>query len=292
MKSFAPIALFAAGAFAAPNAAELSLRQLSNVNTIMETVLAGIQSLDQTCVAYSGGQGQELVQASDKMLTIIRTATDNAAAMQPLSMDEAIAFQPLSDKLNAAGDKLLDDITGKLSLYAQNCICESTLNWVSQISGNVNTLMTTISTKFPQGGKGGDEISHFGQVFTQMQESLQSCSGKACTPGSGPAGGFTPTEAAVPGAAAPTGSAHRNGTSSGREGNNGKPNNGKPNNGKPNNGKPNNGKGNNDKDGNKGKESSTEDSTSMKPVSVSTGGAAMMTFSGAGVAAALAVLLL
>nr|XP_036587711.1 cell wall protein [Colletotrichum truncatum]KAF6798653.1 cell wall protein [Colletotrichum truncatum] len=141
MKFSTSIALFAAGVLAAPSASDLCTREeVSTVNTIMTTVLEGIQSLDATCASYTGGPGQELVDASNKMLTIIRTATNNAASMLPLTMDEAIAFQPLSDKLNAAGDKLLTDIQSKTPLFAQSCICEVTLNWVAQIGVETSTL--------------------------------------------------------------------------------------------------------------------------------------------------------
>ncbi|KAK1963304.1 hypothetical protein LY78DRAFT_203635 [Colletotrichum sublineola] len=187
MKSFAPIVLLAAGAFAAPSPAELCDRELSTVNTIMTTVLNGIQSLDGSICAYNGGPGAELEEASGKMLTIIRTATYNAAAMLPLTMDEAIAFQPLSDQLNAAGDKLLVDLSDKVPLFAKSGACDSTLTWVAQVGSNVNTLMTTISTKFPAGGKGGDEIKHFNGIFAEMQDKLSSCStgGKGSGSGSG-----------------------------------------------------------------------------------------------------------
>ncbi|KAK6215767.1 cell wall protein [Colletotrichum tabaci] len=187
MKFFAPIVLLAAGAIAAPSPSELCERELSTVNTIMTTVLNGIQSLDGSICAYSGGPGKELEDASATMLTIIRTATYNAAAMLPLTMDEAIAFQPLSDQLNAAGDKLLVDLSNKVPLFAKSGACDSTLTWVAQVGGNVNTLMTTISTKFPAGGKGGDEITHFNGIFAEMQDKLSTCStgGKGSGSGSG-----------------------------------------------------------------------------------------------------------
>ncbi|TDZ16201.1 hypothetical protein C8034_v008185 [Colletotrichum sidae] len=177
MKSFAPVILLAAGAIAAPSAAELCARELSEVNTIMTTVLNGIQSLDGSINAYSGGPGLELVDASNTMLTIIRTATNNAAVMIPLTIDEAIAFQPLSDELNAAGDKLLVDLEAKVPTFAQSHACATALNWVAQVGTNVNTLMTTISAKFPAGGKGGEEIEHFNGIFSTMQEKLSECAG-------------------------------------------------------------------------------------------------------------------
>lgn len=133
MKFSAPIALFAAGVLAAPSASELCTRELSTVNTIMTTVLNGIQNLDTTCLSYTGGPGPELTNASTYMLEIIRTATNNAAAMLPLTMEEAQAFQPLSDQLNAAGDKLLTDISSKVALFSAACICDTTLNWVAHI---------------------------------------------------------------------------------------------------------------------------------------------------------------
>ncbi|KAK2039045.1 hypothetical protein LZ31DRAFT_559103 [Colletotrichum somersetense] len=188
MKFFAPIVLLAAGVLATPTPSDdLCEREVSDVNTIMTTVLNGIQELDGAICGYSGGSGAELEDASGKMLTIIRTATNNAAAMLPLTMDEAIAFQPLSDQLNAAGDKLLVDLDEKVPLFAKSGACDSTLAWVAQVGGNVNTLMTTISTKFPAGGKGGDEITHFNGIFSQMQDKLSGCStgGKPSGSGSG-----------------------------------------------------------------------------------------------------------
>ncbi|EFQ25670.1 hypothetical protein CGRA01v4_02271 [Colletotrichum graminicola] len=175
MQFFAPIVLLAAGALAAPSPSELCERELSTVNTIMTTVLNGIQALDGSICAYGGGPGAELETAAGTMLTIIRTATNNAASMLPLTMDEAIAFQPLSDQLNAAGDKLLVDLDAKVPLFAKSGACDSTLSWVAQVGSNVNTLMTTISTKFPAGGKGGDEIAHFNGIFSQMQDKLSTC---------------------------------------------------------------------------------------------------------------------
>ncbi|KAI8189039.1 hypothetical protein K4K51_005630 [Colletotrichum sp. SAR 10_75] len=205
MKFSAPIALFAAGVLAAPSASELCTRELSTVNTIMTTVLNGIQNLDTTCLSYTGGPGPELTNASTYMLEIIRTATNNAAAMLPLTMEEAQAFQPLSDQLNATGDKLLTDISSKVTLFSTACICDTTLNWVAQIAGNVNTLMTTISTKFPAGGKGGDEIAHFTQVFSDMQSQLSECSGKPCAGAGGNDKSVPATTRPVAGAPAPTG---------------------------------------------------------------------------------------
>ncbi|KAF4908246.1 hypothetical protein CGCVW01_v012298 [Colletotrichum viniferum] len=205
MKFSAPIALFAAGVLAAPSASELCTRELSTVNTIMTTVLNGIQNLDNTCLSYTGGPGPELTNASTYMLEIIRTATNNAAAMLPLTMEEAQAFQPLSDQLNAAGDKLLTDISSKVALFSAACICDTTLNWVAHIAGNVNTLMTTISTKFPAGGKGGDEIAHFTQVFSDMQSQLSECSGKPCAGAGGNDKSVPATTRPVAGAPAPTG---------------------------------------------------------------------------------------
>ncbi|KAH9237692.1 hypothetical protein K456DRAFT_1828767 [Colletotrichum gloeosporioides 23] len=204
MKFSALIALFAAGVLAAPSASELCTRELSTVNTIMTTVLNGIQNLDTTCLSYTGGPGPELTNASTYMLEIIRTATNNAAAMLPLTMEEAQAFQPLSDQLNAAGDKLLTDISSKVTLFSTACICDTTLNWVAQIAGNVNTLMTTISTKFPAGGKGGDEIAHFTQVFSDMQSQLSECSGKPCAGAGGSDKSVPATTRPVAGAPAPT----------------------------------------------------------------------------------------
>ncbi|OHE96010.1 hypothetical protein CORC01_08703 [Colletotrichum orchidophilum] len=185
MKFSTPIVLLAAGVLATPTP-ELCARELSQVDTIMTTVLNGIQSLDGSICAYGGGDGKDLEDASSTMLTTIRNATYNAVAMLPLTMDEAIAFQPLSDKLNAAGDKLLVDLSAKVPLFAQARICDSTLSWVALIGGNVHTLMTSISTKFPAGGKGGDEITHFDGVFQEMQDKLNTCTtgGKNSTYGS------------------------------------------------------------------------------------------------------------
>ncbi|KAK2056286.1 hypothetical protein LY76DRAFT_618005 [Colletotrichum caudatum] len=186
MKFFAPIVLLAAGVLATPTPSDdLCERELSDVNAIMTTVLNGIQELDGSICGYNGGAGADLEDASGKMLTIIRTATNNAAAMLPLTMDEAIAFQPLSDQLNAAGDKLLVDLDAKVPLLAKSGACDSTLTWVAQVGGNVNTLMTTISTKFPAGGKGGDEITHFNGIFSQMQDKLSGCSTGGKPSGSG-----------------------------------------------------------------------------------------------------------
>ncbi|GKT43015.1 uncharacterized protein ColSpa_03196 [Colletotrichum spaethianum] len=191
MKFTTPIVLLAASVIAAPSPSELCDRELSTVNTIMTTVLNGIQSLDGSICAYSGGPGKELEDASSTMLTIIRTATYNAASMLALTMDEAIAFQPLSDQLNAAGDKLLVDLSNKVDLFAKSGACDTTLTWVAQVGSNVNTLMTTISTKFPAGGKGGDEITHFNGIFTEMQQKLSTCStgGKGSGSGSGSGSG-------------------------------------------------------------------------------------------------------
>ncbi|KAK2776672.1 cell wall protein [Colletotrichum kahawae] len=205
MKFSAPIALFAAGVLAAPSTSELCTRELSTVNTIMTTVLNGIQNLDTTCLSYTGGPGPELTNASTYMLEIIRTATNNAAAMLPLTIEEAQAFQPLSDELNAAGDKLLTDISSKVTLFSAACICDTTLNWVAQIATNVNTLMTTISTKFPAGGKGGDEIAHFTQVFADMQSQLSECASKPCAGAGGNDKSVPATTRPVAGAPAPTG---------------------------------------------------------------------------------------
>ncbi|KAK2024662.1 hypothetical protein LX32DRAFT_643443 [Colletotrichum zoysiae] len=133
MKFFAPIVLLAAGVLATPTPSDLCERELSDVNAIMTTVLNGIQELDGSICGYGGGPGAELEDASGKMLTIIRTATNNAAAMLPLTMDEAIAFQPLSDQLNAAGDKLLVDLDEKVPLLSKSGACDSTLAWVAQV---------------------------------------------------------------------------------------------------------------------------------------------------------------
>ncbi|GJC84862.1 hypothetical protein ColLi_07700 [Colletotrichum liriopes] len=216
MKFFTPLVLLAASVIAAPSPSELCERELSTVNTIMTTVLNGIETLDGAICAYTGGPGKDLEDASSTMLTIIRTATYNAVAMLPLTMDEAIAFQPLSDKLNAAGDKLLVDLSNKVDLFAKNGACDSTLSWVAQVGGNVNTLMTTISTKFPAGGKGGDEIKHFNAIFAEMQEKLSTCSTGGKGSGSGnddKAVGSATRVVAVPTAVATaTSGAHGNGT--------------------------------------------------------------------------------
>ncbi|KAF6802938.1 hypothetical protein CSOJ01_11263 [Colletotrichum sojae] len=254
MKFSAPAALlFAAGALASPTAAELCARELSTVNTIMTTVLEGIQGLDSSISAYKGGPGKELEEASTKMLGTIRTATNNAAAMTPLTMDEAIAFQPLSDKLNAAGDKLLTDLESKVDLFAKSKICETTLSWVAQVGGNVNTLMTTISTKFPAGGKGGDEIAHFNKIFQTMQDKLAACSGGGS--------GVAPTAAS-------------NGTKPDATG------------------KPSSGSGSKPSANptNKDESNPSKPTSAVKPVV--TAGAAIMTVSGAGLFAAFAALLL
>ncbi|KAL2878733.1 hypothetical protein SGCOL_005958 [Colletotrichum sp. CLE4] len=185
MKFTTPVVFLAAGVLATPTP-ELCERELSQVNTIMTTVLNGIQSLDGSICAYAGGDSKDLEDASTTMLTTIRTATYNAVAMLALTMDEAIAFQPLSDQLNAAGDKLLVDLSEKVPSFAQAGICDSTLSWVAQIGGNVHTLMTSISTKFPAGGKGGDEITHFDGIFQEMQDKLSTCAtgGKGSSSGS------------------------------------------------------------------------------------------------------------
>lgn len=132
MQFFTTIVLAAAGVIAAPSA-DLCARELTTVNTIMTTVLNGIQSLDGSILAYTGGPGTELQDASATMLEIIRNATNNAAAMLPLSTDEAIAFQPLSDQLNAAGDKLLVDLESKVPIFAQSDACPTALSWVAQV---------------------------------------------------------------------------------------------------------------------------------------------------------------
>lgn len=65
--------------------------------------------------------------------------------------------------------------------------------------------MTTISTKFPAGGKGGDEIAHFTQVFSDMQSQLSECSGKPCAGAGGNDKSVPATTRPVAGAPAPTG---------------------------------------------------------------------------------------
>ncbi|KAK1999872.1 hypothetical protein LX36DRAFT_604149 [Colletotrichum falcatum] len=242
MKFFAPIVLLAAGVLADPSPSDLCEREVSDVNSIMSTVLDGIQTLDNAICAYDGGSGADLENASTIMLTVIRTATNNAAAMLPLTMDEAIAFQPLSDKLNAAGDKLLTDLDDKVPLIAKSGACDSTLTWVDQVGNNVNTLMTTISTKFPAGGKGGDEITHFNGIFAQMREKLSGCSTGATGSGTDDKGVGSATKVAVPTYAAGNGT---NGASP---------------------------------------------TGTLRPVV--TAGAALMTFSGAGLAAAIAAFIL
>ncbi|KAK1624860.1 hypothetical protein BDP81DRAFT_382055 [Colletotrichum phormii] len=249
MKFTTPIVFLAAGVLATPTP-ELCERELSQVNTIMTTVLNGIQSLDGSICAYAGGDGKDLEDAPTTMLTTIRTATYNAVAMLPLTMDEAIAFQPLSDQLNAAGDKLLIDLSEKVPSFAQAGICDSTLSWVAQIGGNVHTLMTSISTKFPAGGKGGDEITHFDGIFQEMQDKLSTCAtgGKGSSSGAGNDNkGVGSATKAVPAATATASvTAHTNGTRG----------------------------------------------ASPTATTVVTAGAALMTFSGAGLAAAIFALVL
>ncbi|KAK0372062.1 hypothetical protein CLIM01_10587 [Colletotrichum limetticola] len=257
MKFTTPIVFLAAGVIATPTP-ELCARELSQVNTIMTTVLNGIQSLDGSICAYAGGDGKDLEDASSTMLTTIRTATYNAVAMLALTMDEAIAFQPLSDELNAAGDKLLVDLSDKVPSFAQAGICDSTLSWVAQIGGNVHTLMTSISTKFPAGGKGGDEITHFDGIFQEMQDKLSTCAtgGKESSGSSGSPSGTgtgndnkgvgTATKAVTAATATASVTAHTNGTRG----------------------------------------------ASPTATTVVTAGAALMTFSGAGLAAAIFALVL
>ncbi|ORY59656.1 uncharacterized protein BCR38DRAFT_351401 [Pseudomassariella vexata] len=156
-------------------------RNLVEVTNIMTQVLHGILNFDAAIINYNGGpQVSQLQGASGTMVGIIKTATLAASNMTNLSVEEAQGFQPLSDKLNVAGDKLLADLNGKNDLFSKACVCEPVFELVTVVGDHVITLMNTVSTKFPQGGKGGKEIEHFTKIFNDMEEKLSKCISATC----------------------------------------------------------------------------------------------------------------
>ncbi len=122
MKLTTTLALFAAGV-SASRFQQLRLRDLAEVESIVTTVLGAIQTFDGQVSNFTGGDPSNLSSDCTKMVYTVKTAVKNLNPVSNVSLQDAYNFKPLSDQMNAAGDKLLDDLDSQVSLFKSLGLC-------------------------------------------------------------------------------------------------------------------------------------------------------------------------
>ncbi|TLD08548.1 uncharacterized protein PgNI_07946 [Pyricularia grisea] len=153
-------------------------RDLDTTLRVMNNVLDQMVVVDNTISAFKDATDLPAVmEVGTKMIAIIRASDEEILTMTPVPLQDAMTFQPLSDKLNAQGDKLLENVEAKVPLFGKAGVCPTLHTAVSTMGAGVVKLMNDVSDKFPQEGRQNNAhtIQHFTDSFASAVAKLKAC---------------------------------------------------------------------------------------------------------------------
>jgi hypothetical protein len=121
MKSSTSLLLLAIGAAARVH---LLVRDLAQLDGILNQVLNGLNETENAVVSYNGGDTLLVGSALDEMAALAQDSTQQVTTeVNILSLEEAYDFQTMSQHINAAGNQLVADVKNKIPLFGMAEAC-------------------------------------------------------------------------------------------------------------------------------------------------------------------------
>lgn len=216
VSAYLSAALFGTAALSA-----VAPRQVSVITGVLSDVQDSIGKVDSAVNAYNGGDSSPVVDAGKSLVSTINDGNSKASGVSELSLEDALSLQAPVKSLTSKAQTLVDDLTSKRSVIAENGECATTRTLVGDIDSSSNTLINTIVGKVPQDAqsiaeslvadlkavlaKAKDNFSEANCVDSKAPASSSAAAGSSAAPtgasSAAPTGGAS---SAAPTSAAPT----------------------------------------------------------------------------------------
>jgi len=125
-------------------------RDLAAFQGIISDIDGQVDGLSSAIAAYNGGDGAAVQQASDDLVSTIRTGIQTANGQPQLTQSEALALtSPVQDLIDKV-DSTIDALIAKKQLFVDNCLGPDIQTSLGEQHAASQDLATAISSKVPE----------------------------------------------------------------------------------------------------------------------------------------------
>lgn len=193
MKVSASISIAVFSTAALSGLAPIKARQIDVITSILESVGEGIEGVDSAATAYDGSDSSGLISASEDLVSTINEGTTTAEGSEDLDLEGALGLTGPVEELTDQATALVDNLTSKRDLIAENGECGTTREQVSNINTASNELIDAVISKVPEAAQDIAEglAADLRAVLEEAQENFSEAN---CVDAEGGGGDETTTE--------------------------------------------------------------------------------------------------
>lgn len=184
-------------------------RDVPTVTNVLKAVGSGIVALDNSVLAYTGGDSAAVDRDAAALQSIIITGTSTVKTSSPLTANDAVAIAAPVLDLQAQGQKLVKDLIAKRAAFQAARICKKIESQTTGIQSASQALIDAIIHLVPSSAQtfAGDLAKPFQEALTNGAAAFtpENCTDAAPT---GPStAAASSTKVAIIAAASPTAAA-------------------------------------------------------------------------------------
>ncbi|KAI1492359.1 hypothetical protein F5X96DRAFT_627285 [Biscogniauxia mediterranea] len=95
----------------------------NGINNILQSLLDGMNRLDNEVLAYGGGQPDGLRNAATDLYNNVKSSLTNVEGLPDLSLNDAIGLRPLTKEISDAGNTFLRNLVSKKWGFQDEQLC-------------------------------------------------------------------------------------------------------------------------------------------------------------------------